>query len=342
VTRRPALLLLALLAATALAAGCGEREDPAPQAAEPERLDLVLDYFPNADHAGIYAAIGTGAFEQAQLDVRPQTPADPAAPLRLLASGRADLAISYQPEVLLARDRGVKVVAIGALVQTPLTSIISIGDRAIRKPEELEGKKLGTAGIPYQDAYLKAILDRAGVDPARVETVNVGFNLTPSMLSKRVDATLGSFWNYEGVDLQRRDRKPEILRVEELGVPTYNELVIVAREEDARERGNVLRRFLVGLTRGHQTLRNDPEQGIEPLLRANRDLDAGLQRASVEATLPVFFPRDEKRPFGWMEQSEWQAYGRWMVENDLLKRLEDPARAMTTEFLPGEGPQEAS
>ena len=338
-TRRSALL--ALFAALALAAGCGEREDPTPRATEPEKLDLVLDYVPNADHAGIYAAIGSGAFEDARLDVRPQTPADPAAPLRLLASGRADLAISYEPEVLLARDRGLKVVAIGALVQTPLTSVISIRDK-LRDAGDLEGKKIGTAGIPYQDAYLKAILAGAGIDAGRVETVNVGFNLTPSMLSKRVDATLGSFWNYEGIELARRDRDPSILRIEKLGVPTYNELVIVAREQDARDRGALLRRFLVGLTRGHEALRDNPENGIRPLLEANKDLDEGLQRASVEATLPVFFPRDERRPFGWMDQAQWRAYGRWMVENDLLKRREDPARAMTTEFLPGEGPQEAS
>ena len=333
------LLLLLVLAATALAA-CGEREDPTASAGEtpPEKLDLVLDYFPNADHAGIYAAIGTGAFEDVRLAVEPRAPSDPSAPLRLLAAGRADLAISYEPEVLLARDRGLKVVAIGALVQVPLTSIISIGDKPVRSAEDLAGKRVGTAGIPYQDAYLKAILADAGVDEGSVEKVNVGFNLTPAMLSKRVDATLGSFWNYEGVELQRRDRKPQILRVEELGVPTYNELVVVAREQDARERGAVLRRFMLALSRGHEALREDPESGIRPLLAAGRDLDPGLQRAAVRATLPVFFPEDEDKPFGWMEAREWQAYGRWLLENDLLKRREDPARALTTEFLPGEGP----
>ena len=250
-----AKLLAALAAVAVLAAGCGEREDPEPARQGTERIDLVLDFFPNADHAGLYAAIGTGAFEDAGLDVKPATPSDPAAPLRLLAAGRADLAISYEPEVLLARDRGLKVVAIGAIVQKPLTSLISLGDRAIRRPEQLEGKTVGTAGIPYQSAYLKAILGEAGVDAADVKEVNVGFNLGPAMITKRVDATLGAFWNYEGVQLERQRRRPTILRVEELGVPTYNELVVVAREEDARERGNVLRRFMLALARGHDALR---------------------------------------------------------------------------------------
>jgi putative hydroxymethylpyrimidine transport system substrate-binding protein len=331
---------LALLAAAALLlAACGEREEPEGAGARSERLDVVLDYFPNADHAGLYAGIGTGAFADVRLDVQPRTPSDPAAPLRLLESGRVDLAISYQPEVLLARDRGAKVVAIGALVQKPLTSIISVGREPVRRAEDLAGKRIGTAGIPYQDAYLRAILAKAGVDEGDVRKVDVGFNLTPSMISGRVDATLGSFWNYEGVELQRRKERPTILRVEDLGVPTYNELVIVAREQDARNRGALLRRFMQGLARGHAALQADPDSGVTPLLKANRDLDRGLQLASVRATLPVFFPEEDDKPFGWMDAEAWADYGRWMAENQLLKRQEDPRRALTTEFLPGEGPR---
>ena len=304
-----------------------------------ERLDLSLDYFPNADHAGLYAAIGTGAFRDVGLDVTPRTPSDPAAPLRLLQAGRVDRAISYEPELLLARDKGARLVAIAALVQQPLTSIISVGKDPVRRPEDLAGKRVGTAGIPYQDAYLKAITQEAGLSEGDVRKVDVGFNLTPAMISGRVDATLGSFWNYEGVELERRNRKPTILKVDELGVPTYNELVVVAREDTARRHGDLLRRFLQGLAQGHAALRKDPNAGIDPLLAANKDLDRGLQRAAVDATLPVFFPEDEDKPFGWMDENEWLTYARWMFDNGLLKRQEDPRRALTTEFLPGEGPQ---
>jgi putative hydroxymethylpyrimidine transport system substrate-binding protein len=329
-----------LLALTALVlAACGERENPpVPGQPQTERLDLVLDYLPNADHAGIYAGLGTGAFEQVNLDVRLQTPADPAAPLRLLAAGRADLAISYQPELMLAREKGAKLVSIGALVQVPLTSLISLGKDAIRDPRQLEGKTVGTAGIPYQDAYLKAILAKAGVDEASVKKVNVGFNLTPAMLGGRVDATLGAFWNVEGVELERRRRDPTILRLERLGVPRYHELVIVAREEDARNKGALLRRFMLGLSRGHQALRDDPKTGIDPLLDANRDLERSLQEETVRATLPVFFPEDEDRPFGWQDPDDWFTYSRWMTENGLLRQPPDPQAGVTNEFLPGEGP----
>ena len=335
-TRRAVPALLAVLVAVGLAA-CGERKEPAGGAPAPERVDLVLDFFPNADHAGLYAAIGSGEFRTAGLDVRPRTPSDPSAPLKLLAAGRADLAISYEPELLLARSQGARVVSIGALVQTPLTSLVSIGRDAIREPGELEGKKVGTAGIPYQDAYLKTIVERAGIDPDRVRSVNVGFNLVPALVSRRVDAVLGMFWNVEGVQLRRQDRDPRILRMEDIGVPTYNELVIVAREQDVRSRGPLLRRFMRALARGHERLRDDIDAGVDELVKANPDLDRRLQRAQVQATLPVFFPRDRDRPFGFQEPAQWRRYAAWMSENGLLEQPETAERAFTNEFLPGEG-----
>ncbi len=333
--RRLVPAMIAVLLTLGLAA-CGEKKETTGEAPT-EHVDLVLDYLPNADHAGIYAAIEKGEFKSAALDVKPRTPSDPSAPLKLLASGKADLAISYEPELLLARAKGAKLVSIGALVQRPLTSIVSLGRKPIRRPAQLEGKKVGTAGIPYQDAYLKTILEDAGADPDSVKPINVGFNLVPALLTKRADAVLGMFWNVEGVELQRQDRKPVILRMDEVGVPTYNELVIVAREADVRTRGPVLRRFMRALARGHDALRKDPDIGVDALVKANPDLKASLQRAQVKATLPVFFPRDKTRPFGYQNAREWQAYTQWMEENKVIEDAGIGRRAFTNEFLPGEG-----
>jgi putative hydroxymethylpyrimidine transport system substrate-binding protein len=328
--------MLAGLLALGLAA-CGEKKETTGDAAR-EHVDLVLDYLPNADHAGIYAAAETGEFKTAALDVKLRTPSDPSAPLKLLASGKADLAISYEPELLLARARGAKLVSIGALVQRPLTSIVSLaGKHAIRRPAQLEGEKVGTAGLPYQDAYLKTVMQRAGADPARVTSVNVGFNLVPALLTKRVDATLGMFWNVEGVQLREQDKRPVILRMDAIGVPTYNELVIVAREGDVRSRGPVLRRFMRALARGHEQLRKDLDSGVDALVKANPDLKASLQRAQVKATLPVFFPRDRTKPFGYQRTRDWQAYSQWLEENKVIEDAGVGQRAFTNEFLPGEG-----
>ena len=328
--------LFALLILPLTLAACGEKEEPTNAKPAVQRLTLMLDYFPNADHAGIYAAEATGAFRQAGLDVDVKAPSDPAQPLKLVAAGKADLAISYEPEVLLARDKGLRVASVAALVQKPLTSIMALGSAKVRDVADLEGKTVGTAGIPYQSAYLKTILTQAGVDPERVKEVNVGFNLVPAMLTKKVDATLGSFWNYEGVELRLKRKRPVVIRMERVGLPVYNELVVVAREEDLRRRGAVVRRFLLALARGHEAVRRDAETGIGPLLAANRDLDRKLQEASVRETLPVFFPEGKDLPWGWQEPSEWEAYGRWMVENDLLSKPPTPT-SLTNEFLPGQG-----
>jgi putative hydroxymethylpyrimidine transport system substrate-binding protein len=338
---RPVLAAVAALAVLALAvAGCGAKEEPAAgdPAPPPEPMRVVLDYFPNADHAGLYLAQAEGEYERAGLEVDFEAPSDPAAPLALLQAGRADLAISYQPELLLARDQGADLVSIGALVQVPLTSLISVGRDPVRRPQDLRGTTVGTAGISYQSAYLRSILDDADVDPQTVREINVGFNLTPAMLSGRVDATLGSFWNYEGVDLRRRGRNPQVLRMEELGVPTYNELIVVARREDLTEEGSGrLRRFMLATTRGHEALREDPDSGVPPLLEADRGLDRGLQRDVIRATLPVFFPEDEERPFGWQDPEAWTRYGEWMLDRELVTRPPATDEAMTNDLLPGEG-----
>ncbi len=335
--KRLAVLLSVVLLATA--AGCGEKEEPgANSRGKTEPMRLVLDYFPNADHAGLYAAQAAGEFDRAGLDVEITAPPDPAAPLKLLQAGRADIVLSYEPELLLARDKGADdLVAVGALVQKPLTSLMALPGSGIRGARDLAGKRVGTAGIAYQSAYLKTILEQAGVDPGSVKETNVGFDFSRPLIAKRVDATLGAFWNYEGVDLQRRGKKPVILKMDELGVPTYNELIFVARKEDFDEEGaSRLRRFLQAAARGHRILKDDPDAGIDALLDASKGLNRDLQAAAVKATTPVFFPKGDKT-FGWQDPAKWDAYGRWMQENGLLKQPPNAGRALTNEFLPGEG-----
>ncbi|HEX2161496.1 MAG TPA: ABC transporter substrate-binding protein [Thermoleophilaceae bacterium] len=336
-TTRPriALALTVALLFAALGAGCGEKEDVL-EPADASELTLMLDYFPNADHAGIYAAERNGDFADAGLDVTIRQPPDPAAPIKQVAAGRVDLAISYEPEVLRARDQGLRVVAVGAVVRKPLTSIISLPKAGIRRPADLAGKTVGTAGIDYQSAYLRTILVDAGVDPASVTERNVGFNFTPALLTGRVDATLGAFWNYEGTQLRLEGRKPRVIRMEEAGVPTYDELVLVANESALERDGGKIRAFVSALGRGTRQLARDPERGVQPLLEANPDLDPQLQRAAVAVTLPLFLP-PRGRPFGWQDPDEWQAFAAWMRENRLLTEIPDAGGAFTNEFLPGQG-----
>ena len=327
--KRFTIALVALL----VLAGCGEKVDVLKPKTESE-LQLMLDYFPNGDHAPIYAAQAAGDFKAAGLDLQIRQPADPSAPIKQVAAGRVDLALSYEPEVLRARSNGLHVVAVGALVRGPLTSIISLPKAKIERPADLKGKTVGTAGIDYQHAYLQTILERAGVPESSVKERNVGFNLVPALLTGKVDAILGGFWNYEAIDLQQRGRKPRVIRMDQAGVPDYDELVFVANADALETRGTLIRRFMGALARGSRTLERDPSAGVRALVKANRDLDPKLQEAAVKATLPYFEPPPRK-PYGWQDPKQWTRFAAWMRDNALIETGGNGAS--TNRFLPGQG-----
>jgi putative hydroxymethylpyrimidine transport system substrate-binding protein len=335
--RRLTLSLTALLTAAGVAA-CGQKSNTiTPVHAQLQPLTLMLDYFPNADHVGIYAAQAEHFFRQAGLDVRIEVPSDPSTPLKLVADGKVDLAVSYEPEVMLARNAGEPVASIAAIVQVPLTSIVSLGSAHITSVNDLRGKTVGDAGIPYQHAYLQTILQHAGIPAASVREVNVGFNLVPAMLSKQVAATIGAFWNYEAIQLRQMGKKPDVLRMPQLGVPTYNELVLVAREGTISGKETRLRRFVQALGRGYEFARQHPAAAVDDLLAASPGLDRKLQLASVRATLPYFFPAKAKLPWGYQNQSQWNAYGAWMLSHGLISNPNAVVDASTNELLAGVG-----
>jgi putative hydroxymethylpyrimidine transport system substrate-binding protein len=335
--KRISLVALAVLASLVLAA-CGEKKESI-SVSSSQSATLMLDWFPNADHVGIYRGLAEGDFKHVGLNVHVQVPSDPSAPLRLLAAGRVDFAVSYEPEVMLARNQGEPLVAVAAIVQQPLTSIISIGRHPITRPTQLRGKRVGDAGIPYQHAYLTTILSHAHVPASSVKETNVGSNLVPALLSGRVNAILGGYWNYEAIQLGQLRKRPQVIRMNQVGVPTYDELVLVVREGTLVNHIDFVRRFVQALARGYESVRSDPQAGVQSLLAANPSLNSRLQNASVRATLPAFFPSgaDKNRPFGWEDPGQWAAYGRWMMANHLISKPEAFDGASTDEVLAGQG-----
>ena len=323
--------VVALIALGLGLAACGEKSEDTTGAA-PEPLSLTLDFYPNPDHAGIYMAEKLGYFEDAGLDVSIHTPSDPAAPIKLLAAGQTDLAISYEPEVLLAHEQGLDVVAVGALVDRPLTSLIWLKKSGIGGIAGLRGKTIATAGIPYQDAYLKTILARAKLSPSDVDTVNVGYGLLPALVGGKAQAMLGGFSNVEGVDLRLRGKDPVVTPVDKLGVPTYDELVLVARRDRLEEDPQAIRLFLGALARGTAAAVKSPDATTEALLAANKDLDPKLTRAEVDATLPLLSERGE------MDPAEWSNFIAWMRDNQLIADRPVTDAVLSNEYLAGEIP----
>ena len=338
--KRIAAVLSALGALTVLSA-CGAKHDVL-SASAPARqpLTVMLDWLPNADHVGFYAAQADGIFRQAGLDVHLQVPTDPASPLQLLAAGKVDVAVSYEPQLLLARQRDSNLVGIGAIVQRPLTSIVSLAGQRITTPAALRGKTVGDAGIPYQHAFLQSVLSRAGVPARSVHEVNVGSNLVGSMLSRRVNATLGAYWNYEALQLRQAGHPDNVIHIENAGVPTYDELVLVTTAGKLARETSLLRRFVQAVGRGYAAVQADPGRAVDQLVAANPALDRPLQLASVKATLSSFFPHDPghpNRPWGWQDANQWTAFGTWMIHQHLIGPYA-LIGAETNQLLAGQGP----
>jgi putative hydroxymethylpyrimidine transport system substrate-binding protein len=333
---RIGLAVIGLGIALAVAAGCGEKEEDTRRGAT-ESFELALDFYVNPDHAGIYAGLENGRFEEAGLDVTPRVPADPAAPITLVAAGEVDLAISYEPEVLIARDQGQPVVAVAALVPSPLTSLISLPEAGIDRPADLRGKTIATAGIPYQEAFLNAVLREERIEPDEVQAQNVGLGLLPAVVSGRADAMLGGFRNVEGVDLAERGLNPRVVPIDELGIPTYDELVLVANSDRVEEDPEAIRLFIAALEQGTLDAIRDPEAATEAVLAAGDGLDPQLTAAEIDATLPLLMP-ESNRPYGYMNPREWEEFAGFLADEGVIGALPDMDDVLTNDLLPGEVP----
>src|SRR4051794_22556763 len=229
--KRVAASLAAVLLALALAACGGDGAEPG----APEGATLILDFQPNAVHSGIYAAQANGYFKDEGIDLTIQQPSSTSDSPKLLESGRADLAVMDINDFGIARERGLDLVAIAAIVQRPLASVIA-GDRnEVRTPADLAGKTIGVTGVPSDDAVLDTVLRAGGVDPSSVHRVTIGFNAVAELAAGKVDAAT-AFWNAEGVELKQQGIPTREFRVDQFGAPRYPELVVATSASNAGDR----------------------------------------------------------------------------------------------------------
>jgi putative hydroxymethylpyrimidine transport system substrate-binding protein len=256
---------------------------PAPLRAE-EPLTVMLDWFVNPDHAPLIVAQERGYFADAGLEVELIAPADPNDPPKLVAAGKADIAVSYQPQVHLQVHEGLPLVRIGTLVATPLNSLVVLADGPIETIADLEGRKVGYSVGGFEDALLGAMLRPHGLGLEDVELINVNFSLSPALMAGRVDAVIGAFRNFELNQMDILGEPGRAFYPEEEGVPAYDELVYVAhrdRLDDAR-----LRRFVDATERATHWLLNHPEEGWEIFKGYDPELDDELNRRAWADTLP--------------------------------------------------------
>jgi NitT/TauT family transport system substrate-binding protein/putative hydroxymethylpyrimidine transport system substrate-binding protein len=317
--RVAALLAAALLGTGVVACGGGGAEPGAPNGAT-----LVLDFQPNAVHSGIYAAQANGFFKDAGLDLKIQEPSSTADSAKLLETGRADFAVMDINDFGIARERGLDLVAIAAIVQRPLASVIARDPDEIRTPADLAGKTIGVTGVPSDDAVLDTVLRSGGVDPSDVHPVTIGFNAVASLAAGKVDAAT-AFWNAEGVQLQQMGVPIREFRVDQFGAPRYPELVVATTPGSCTEG----RAFLAGLSRGYDALGSDPERALDDLLEKVPGLNPDSQEAQFEAlmTAHAFSHRDRGPVTPALSAGPDDAAARWLgwaTNNHLIDASEAP------------------
>ena len=271
------MLLLAALA------GCGGDEGDRGAAT------IALDFQPNAAHAGLYSS-GLGI----------RVPSSSTDSLKLLAGGRTDLAVVDIHDLGLARERGADIVGVGALVQRPLAAVIA--KPGIRRPRDLEGKRVGVTGLPSDDAVLRAVVEHDGGDYARVKRTTIGFSAVPSLIAGRVDAVV-AFWNAEGVALRQRGVQTREFRVDDYGAPRYPELVIATKASTLRERPDDVKLALGDIRHGTVLALRNRDATIARIAKAS-GADEALVRAQLDAVAPALTPPvvlDRQALEGWAQ-----------------------------------------
>jgi NitT/TauT family transport system substrate-binding protein/putative hydroxymethylpyrimidine transport system substrate-binding protein len=315
--------ILALVAVGAALAGCGDDDNGS--GASPT-ITVGLDFTPNAAHAGIYAAVRERRDEEngVRIKIRPPAGGSPDS-LKLLATGRADIAVLDIHDLGLAIEKGTDVVGIGALVQRPLAAVIARADRDITRPRDLEGSDVGVAGLPSDDAVLRAVVEEDGGDFDDVQRVTIGFAAVANLLAGKVDAAT-AFWNAEGVVLRERGLETREFRVDEFGAPRYPEVVLVVRRDTLEDRREDVAAAVKAIAAGTEDALADRKATIKEIAAASES-DEELVRAQVEAVAPAMTPPLVLR------RSAVEGWARFAAEFGILERVPDVDRAFDFDLL---------
>ena len=279
------------------------------QAAE---LKVMLDWFVNPDHGPLYVAQERGYFKDAGLEVTFQAPADPNDPPKLVAAGKYDLAVSYQPQLHLQVNEGLPLVRIATLVATPLNTIVVLKDSPIKTIADLKGKRIGFSVGGLEDALLGSVLGKHGLTMKDVTLVNVNWSLSPSLIAGKVDAVIGAYRNFELNQMDIIGHPGRAFYLEEEGVPAYDELIIVAHKDNLADPR--FKAFNGAIERGVQYMVNHPDDAWKLFLKGNKDLDDELNRRAWRDTLPRFALRPAALDVG-----RYERFAQFLAERQLIK-----------------------
>ena len=306
---RVTVALLATVLALAGVTGCGEN---GAEPGAPKGATLVLDFVPNAVHSGIYAALADDLYRDAGVDLKVQPPGESTDAPKLLAAGRVEFAILDIHDLGIARERGIDLVGVAPIVQRPLAAVIARADGPVRRPRDLENRRVGVTGLPSDEAVVESEVQADGGDPAAVEQVTIGFTAITSLAAGKVDAAT-AFWNSEAIALQRQGVPVRIFKVDDFGAPPYPELILTTSRKTLEDNRELVDAVVEATHRGYEAAVEDPEGALNDLLDANRELERADQTAQLKALLPILSPR----PFN---PSVLKAWAAWDLEHGLLEQ----------------------
>jgi putative hydroxymethylpyrimidine transport system substrate-binding protein len=314
-------LLMLAIAAAMLLAGCSRAAEDRPN----QSAKLVLDFQPNAVHAGIYLALERDFDDAEGVTLSVTAPSSSTDSVKLLVAGRAQFAILDIHDLALAREKGRDIVGVMALVQVPLAAILA--QPQIARPRDLEGKRAGVTGLPSDDAVLSSIVRGDGGDPAKVRKVTIGFQAVAALLAHRVDAAT-AFWNAEGVALQAKRPGIREFKVDDYGAPPYPELVLCVSRETLRDDRALVAATVRALRRGYEETIDDPESAVEALVDR-----AALKRDATERELDAVSPAftEGATRYGELDPAKLRRWAQWEARFGITKRQPNVARA----FAPG-------
>jgi ABC-type nitrate/sulfonate/bicarbonate transport system substrate-binding protein len=305
--RTVALLAAVLLLAGAAGCGGGGAEPGAPQGAT-----VVLDFVPNAVHAGIYAGLARGYYRQAGVDLHVQPPGESTDAPKLLGAGKVAFAILDIHDLGIAREHGVDLVGLMPIVQRPLAAVLARADGPVGRPREMEGHRVGVTGLPSDEAVVDSEVEADGGDPARVDEVTIGFNAVGSLAAGKVDAATG-FWNAEAIALRAQGVPLRVFKVNEFGAPPYPELILTTSRKTLEDKPDLVDAVVAATRRGYAFTEQHASQALDDLLAANPELARSDQQAQLNALLPVLHPA----PFN---EAVLRAWANWDLHHGLLEK----------------------
>ncbi|RFB34668.1 ABC transporter substrate-binding protein [Brevibacillus sp. VP] len=333
-------LLILLAGISVLATGCASNVTPAKEnvatstsdVKPPVKLTVALDWYPNAVHSFLYAAESQGYFRDANLQVELKMPSDANDPLKLAATDKVDMAISYQTQAIQAKAEGLPIKSLAAIVREPLNVLMVRADSTVQGPKDLADKNVGYPALPLDIEVVGHMVETDGGDSSNIRFTDIGFQLIPALSTKQTDATIGGYINHEQLILEKNNVPVRLFRLTDYGIPRYYELVLVTSDQTVVQKREALDRFQKAIQKGQAYVVSHPKEALEGLLQHEAKefpLDKEIEQKSLEILLPMMDAKGQ--PFGSQDTAQWQQVINWMAAKKLI-----PKTFSAQEILPVE------